>query len=140
MRRSLLALTAALATLSACSSGTPKAAPPAVSKSPAAVRSTQLAIPAATGTLLLALSGRGRQTTKAFTVSKPWSVNWNYDCDDSSGLTNFQIYPTSSDPNVIVNTINALSARGHGRTGYAPTGRFYLIVNTSCAWSVRVAQ
>jgi hypothetical protein len=139
-----VAVTAATAALCACSGGAPKATTRAAVKTaaPAASPSARrtLPIPAGSGTSLLALAGRGSQTTKPFTVSKAWSVSWSYDCTGTSGLTNFQIYPTSSDPNVIVNTINALSAKGRGHTAYAPAGRFYLIVNTTCDWSLRVLQ
>ena len=142
MRRTPLALTAAIATLSACSSAAAKAPVHAAASSTDAVahHRAALPIPAGPGASLLAVSGQGRQSTKTFTVNRAWSVSWSYDCAGTGGLTNFQIYPTSSDPNVIVNTINALSTQGHGRTAYAPTGRFYLIVNTACSWSLRVSQ
>jgi hypothetical protein len=104
MRRSLLAGAVVIAALPACSSSAAKSPAAAASKGPvaAAATGTALPIPAGSGTSLLALAGTGRATTKTFTVSRAWSVSWNYDCTGVSSLTNFQIYPTSSNPSVIV--------------------------------------
>jgi hypothetical protein len=126
----LLALpTACSSSTAAKGSGTPNAAGPS------------LAVPApASGAALLTVAGKAGETTQKLTLRGPWTLAWAYDCSGTSGETNFQIFPTDTDPNVIVSPVNELTGRGSGAQRYSSSGTFYFIVKTLCYWRFQVSR
>ena len=102
--------------------------------------SASLALPSTSNSkTLLTLTGKGDRTTQKFTVQGPWSLDYAYDCSNAPNATNFQIFPTNTDPNVLVNAVNEITKTGMGGQSYTTPGSFYLLVNTQCHWSLRVS-
>lgn len=134
--RSQIVTGVAAALLTACA-----ASHPAGHASPTPVQSSGplLTLPGPSGPALLAASGRGSRTLPRFQVTKPWSVAWAYDCAGVSREAQFQIFPTDADPNVVLNAVDQITARGQGVAHYTATGSMYLIVNTQCAWTLRAS-
>jgi hypothetical protein len=95
--------------------------------------------PGRSGPALLAASGRGARTLPKFQTTKPWILSWAYDCAGVSREAQFQIFPTDADPNVVLNAVDQITARGQGVAHYTATGTMYLIVNTQCAWALRAS-
>jgi hypothetical protein len=105
-------------------------------------RGPLLTLPAASGPAgpaLLVASGRGVRTLPKFQTTKPWNLSWAYDCAGVSPEAQFQIFPTDADPNVVLDAVDQITARGQGTGRYTATGNLYLIVNTQCAWTLRVS-
>ncbi len=114
--------------------------PPAVSASPTQPPLPTLTAPAgAVGQPLLSTGGHGSKNTAKFTVAKAWSIAYAYDCSGVAEHANFQICPSDVTGKQILNTVNQLNGRGSGVARYSAVGTFYLVVNTPCAWSLKVA-
>jgi hypothetical protein len=92
----------------------------------------------ATGPTLLALSGTGSTSSRKYTASANWAINYSFDCHNAPDNTNFQIFPTGNDPNSSVATVNELTETGSGTQRYTTPGTYYLVVNTMCTWKVSV--
>jgi hypothetical protein len=92
------------------------------------------------GRSVLTLQGTGSMNSKKFTVPASWAINYSFDCSNAPDNTNFQIYPTGDDPNAPVTTVNELTEKGSGSQKYTVAGRFYLVVNTLCAWKLSVTD
>jgi hypothetical protein len=96
------------------------------------------ALPAAAGRTLLAIRGSGSTSSPKFTAPASWTLNFAYDCSNVPDATNFQIFPTGSDPNSPVATVNQLTEKGSSSQRYTTAGVFYLVINTDCAWQISV--
>jgi hypothetical protein len=81
-------------------------------------------------------SGNGIKTTEPFTVSAtPWLVGWT---NKEQGIFQVMVYSVS-DPNVPV-AIVANTAEPMTDSSYVyHSGRFYLTINATTSWSVKVA-
>jgi hypothetical protein len=82
-------------------------------------------------------SGKGITNTRAFTVTaEEWAVDYTYRCPPDIGLFSITLYQRNGDPaDVLANRSDqAGSARSYGHGA----GTYYLDVNTTCDWRVRV--
>jgi hypothetical protein len=99
-----------------------------------------LLLPASTGRTVLAIQGTDSKSSPTFTVPASWAINFAYDCTNAPDNTNFQIFPTGSDPNRPVTTVNEITEQGSGTQKYTVAGTYYLVVNTMCNWKISVTD
>ena len=90
------------------------------------------------GPTLLTLAGTGSTSSKKFAAPASWAINFSYDCHNAPDNTNFQIFPTSDNPDAPVATVNEITETGSGTQRYTTPGTFYLVVNTLCQWKLNV--
>jgi hypothetical protein len=83
--------------------------------------------------ILAELSGSGGRNTRPFTAPAAWEIQWN-----AQGQV-FQIYVYSEVGELVGVAANQLGA-GKG-TSYQPRGgRYYLQVNATGSWTIRVVE
>ena len=121
------------ATTAATADGSPTTATAPASTAPTA-------LPAG-GTELLHLAGFGRQTSRPFAVSRrAFRLSYAYNCAAFGSIGAFQVNLQRGSVQVDLLT-NELGSGGSAitRADDGP-GVFYLLINTPCAWTVRVSQ
>lgn len=84
-------------------------------------------------TLVTSFTGSGAQTTRPFTVSDRWEIQW-----DASGDL-FQIYLYGARGDIVGVAANQLGP-GSGRAFQPGAGSYYLQMNAMGNWTVRVVQ
>lgn len=89
---------------------------------------------------LLDLTGSGTKTTQKFTAGGDWDLNWTYNCAKFSSQGNFQVMIYNGDGSMSVDNsiVNQLGSKDSGVEHYHTGGTFYLVVNSECAWTIKV--
>jgi hypothetical protein len=93
----------------------------------------------ASGGKMRAFAGTGNQTTGQFLVAahSRWELQWSYTCATHSPGARLVIREGNAAGGGV--SVAAMGAAGHGSTwSYSDTAAHYLVVLTSCAWSVEV--
>ena len=109
---------------------------PVPGTSPRSVYATAVPVP----TVLVSLSGNGRNTTLPFTAKGSWNLQWSYNCAGfSDGTGNFQVYvlSASSATKVTDEGPNQLGATGSSTTYMPQGGTLILKMTSECDWSVK---
>lgn len=105
-----------------------------------AAQSTQSAavVPVAAAAVLLDEKGNGIKKTKPFTTTRPWTIDYTYDCASFGQKGNFQIYVYELPETLSGIAVNELAASGSDTTNEYGVGQFYLQMNSECDWHVVV--
>ncbi len=91
---------------------------------------------------LLSLTGSGSKSTKKFTTTSDWDLNWSYDCKKFGYSGNFQVMVYNEDGSLSYQNglVNQLGKSGTDVQNYHTPGTFYLSINSECAWNIEVKQ
>jgi hypothetical protein len=79
-------------------------------------------------------------TSQWFRAPTEWRILWSYDCSAYGSRGNFILDVYAGPNNVVDTAANALGTRGNGTNYEHQGGRFYLKINSECAWHVKAVR
>jgi hypothetical protein len=83
-------------------------------------------------------TGRGNARTRPFTVTSPWQLGWSFSCSAQGSGGQFIVSAAEGDA-LISTPVDQTARQGHGvSAAFTGSGVRYLLINSSCAWTMRV--
>jgi len=78
------------------------------------------------------------KSTKKFTASGDWDLQWSYDCSNFGSAGNFILFVMNGDGSASLENdgLNQLGMRRADVLHYHKAGTFYLKITSECNWHV----
>jgi hypothetical protein len=87
------------------------------------------------------LTGTGTRALPKLAATGDWDLTWSYDCARAGGTGEFAVrtYAESGGADVADPPVKNAGPKGSGVAHYHEGGTKYLVVSSTCEWSVKVA-
>lgn len=95
------------------------------------------------GKTILEVTGTGLAKTQKFSTSRPWMVNWSYDCSarHAKGIFELGIFDSSTNrPIPNIKGLDEYNYQADGRLNNEFGGTYYILINTVCSWHITVKE
>ncbi|HEY2331977.1 MAG TPA: hypothetical protein VGH94_08640 [Acidimicrobiales bacterium] len=87
------------------------------------------------------LTGTGTKALPKLAATGDWDMTWSYDCAQAGGSGEYAVraYAESGTADLADPPVKNTGPKGAGVMHYHQGGTKYLVVNSTCQWSVKVA-